>query len=511
VTVAALALLFPGGNTGGAAALYPGAAAAPPTVGSQSQAGTIDIGSLVAPSSLDPTISDSQAVDEVFDNNVYEHLVAQNSAGAVVPGLASSWTVSRDRKTYVFTLRSGVQFSNGDPLNPQVVAFSLLRAAAPGSRYPDAYLLSNLQSVVATGSNKVTVTLTLPSYSFLYTLASTSDGIIVDPGAVATIASEPVGTGPFVFSGWTHGKDLTLVRNPDYWGTPARVDEVTFDYFTSPSVENSALLAGQINVIDDEGAPAYLPGFRSDPQFQVVTGQTERVMQLTLNNSVIPLTEATVRQAIAYATNRAAIDNVVAGGSALQLGAPAISADPWYLDLTAQHSYNLTKARQLLAAAGYQTGFDIPLAVPAVPQDQLAASVLAAQLDQVGIHVDETTVSYAAWVRGVVDQGNFSMTIGEQTGGRQLSAYANPSAYFRPADASVVGPILSIGDYAATQAAWIGQERTALRLVGTDAVNDWLYQVPEMLVAQSDVTGLPTSELSDSFPLASLAITAATS
>lgn len=479
-----------------------------PTASAQTQpaVASLTIGSLVAPTGLDPTVTDSQAVDEVFDNNVYEHLVTLNRAGNVVGSLATGWTVSTDRTTYVFTLRPGVTFSNGDPLDPKAVVYSLLRAAAPASRYPDAYLLGDLEAVAAAGADKVSVTLAQPSFSFLHTLAATSDGIVVDPRGVRTMSTAPVGTGPYLVDHWVPGKTLTLVQNPLYWGTPPSLGRITFDYFTTPASENLALLAGKIQMIDDEAAPGYLAGYRADPLYRVVTGQTQRIMQLTLNNSVSPFDQLQVREAIGYATNRSAIDKVVTGGSALALGAPAVTADPWYVDLTATRPYDLAKARQLLAAAGYASGFAVSMTVPAILQDQSTASLLAAQLGQVGIQVHIVVVSYGTWQKMVVERGRFSMTVSEATGARQLQQYGNTAAYFQPGDALAVGAVMASGDSASSQAQFVALYKTALVAVSADAVNDWIYQVPEIVVAQSDVTGIPTSELSDSLPLADLGL-----
>src|SRR4051794_19118102 len=89
---------------------------------------SLTIGSPVSPPTLDPTANAAAAITEVVDYNIYQHLVQLNPAGQIVPVLAQSYSLSGDRKTYTFTLRSGVKFSNGDPLTPADVVFSIKRA-----------------------------------------------------------------------------------------------------------------------------------------------------------------------------------------------------------------------------------------------------------------------------------------------------------------------------------------------------------------------------------------------
>jgi peptide/nickel transport system substrate-binding protein len=124
---------------------------------------TLVIGSSnVFPPTLNPTANASQAIDEVIDYNVLQHLVQLAPNGTIVPVLATSYSIADHNRVYTFTIRKGVKFSNGDPLTPADVVFSLKRVYAAGSTYPYGKIF-DVSSVTQVGSDKVQVTLTQPN------------------------------------------------------------------------------------------------------------------------------------------------------------------------------------------------------------------------------------------------------------------------------------------------------------------------------------------------------------
>ncbi len=165
------------------------------TLGKFQPNSTVTIGSEVFPVTLNPTANASAAIDEVIDYNVLQHLVELDPKGAIIPVLATSWKVSKNNQVYTFQIRKGVRFSNGDPLTAQDVVFSMNRVFASGSTYPYGKLF-DVSSVTAQGPYTVSVQLIQPSWEWLFNLAAYSNGVIIDPKTVGTLATDPIGTGP---------------------------------------------------------------------------------------------------------------------------------------------------------------------------------------------------------------------------------------------------------------------------------------------------------------------------
>ena len=156
----------------------------------------------------------------------------------VVPGLAESWTVSKDGLTYTFKLRKGVKFHDGTPLNAEAVKFSIERQFNPEhpanklGKYPFAnFFFGNVKAVEAMDDSTVRFVLKEPRASFLAVLTSGAASI-VSPTAVrkwgADYPLNPVGTGPFRYVSWQRGQQVVLEKNPDYWKGAVKLDRVVY-------------------------------------------------------------------------------------------------------------------------------------------------------------------------------------------------------------------------------------------------------------------------------------------
>lgn len=470
--------------------------------GAAAPAGTLTIGSSVAPPSLDPTSNAAAAIDEVFDYNVYQHLVQLAPNGTIVPVLATSYSWSADRKTITFTLRQGVKFSNGDPLTASDVVFSLDRVTAKGSKYPYATLMSTVTSVKATSPSTVTVTLSAPDQEFLYNLAAYSNGVVLDSKAVGAIATDPVGTGPYAFKSQVANYSVTLTANPYYWGGKPGYGTVVFRYFANANAENSALQSGQIQVIDDLQNASAASQFAASPGFQVLHGPTNGKVQLTLNNSAGPLANVLVRQAISYAIDKKAILQTVNAGYGTVIGSDTVPGDPWYsTSYASTYAYNPAKAKQLLAQAGYPNGFSLTLTLPPYPYATQAGPLVQAYLKQVGINVTIKDIQWPLWLSQVFGKSSFDMTIIDHVEARDVANYATPAYYWKYAKTSQVAALLSAGNQAATQQQQTAKYTQALQQITADAVNVWLYNPDAISVVKKGIVGLPVGGQTESFDL----------
>ena len=456
-------------------------------------------GTNVAPPTLDPTASPSAAIDEVFDYNVYQHLVQLTPSGKLVPVLATSYSLSKDGKTYTFHIRPGVKFSNGDPLTAQDVVFSLERIIP--KKYPYADLISDFKSAKVTGPMTVQVKLKARSWGFLYNLAAYSNGVVLDPKAVSSLATKPMGTGPYVYKSEVNNYSVSLTTNPSYWGTKPGVAGVTFRIFPTAEAENTALQSGQINVIDNAINPLDISTFTSDPsKYTIIHGVTNGKIQVTMNNAYGPLKKLAVRQAIEYALDRPAIIKN-AGGYGTEISSGTVPGDPWYVNLDSQYAYNPAKAKALLKQAGYPNGFSLPMTIPPYGYATGAAPIVASELKAVGINVTIKDVQFPLWLSQVFTNKSYGLTIIDHVETRDIANYGNPAYYWNYAGSKQVAAMEAAGDAAPTQAAWAAKYKQVVHKITNDAVNGWLYDPDQVTIAQKGWIGLPDTGRDESFDL----------
>ena len=457
----------------------------------------LTVGSNVAPPILDPTASPSAAIDEVFDYNVYQHLVELTPKGTLVPVLATSWKVSKDGRTYTFNLRKGVRFANGHPFNSSTAVFSIKRVIAPKSTYPYKVLMAGVKSVRAKGPYAVVVTLKARDWEWLYNFAAYSNGVMLDPKAVSQIATHPVGTGPFAFVSYRPNYSVTLTRNTYYWGPKTNLTGVVFRYFANANSENSALQAGQINVIDNALNPQDIGPFKNNGKYKIIAGPTNGKIQVTINNTSGPLKNLLVRQAIEYAIDRKAIVQN-AGGYGVPIASGTVPGDPWYMDMTKTYPYNPTKAKALLKQANVGN-VSLTLVLPPYTYATQAGTLVAAELNAVGINTTIKNIEWPLWLSQVFTNHSFDLTIVDHVEARDIANYANPKYYWNYEGSDAVAALLHAGDAAPTQAQWVAKYKQVVRKITADAVNAWLYDPDAVTIAQKGINGLPTSGRTESF------------
>jgi peptide/nickel transport system substrate-binding protein len=463
---------------------------------------TVTVGATLAPPSLDLTTNAAAAIPEVLLYNVYEGLVKLDPEGKVAPLLAQSWTVSGTGLVYTFTLQKGVRFQNGDALSAQDVVFSFERVLAPASTHPHKDDMAPVKTIKAVGPNTVRVTLKHRSHGWLYAMAGPA-GVILDPKAISTIATHPVGTGPYSFASMNTGYSVTLTKNPTYWGTPAGLDKVVFRYYEDPNSLVNAELTGDVDIIDNVQAPELMKQFSDTKRYTVVQGLTNGKVVLSINNSRTPLNKLAVRRAISYAIDRKALIRTAYAGYGKLIGTHSSPSDPWYLDLSKAYPYDPAKAKQLLAQAGYPHGFSLTLQLPPPGYARAGGVFVASELSQVGIKVKIQDVEWPLWLSQVFGNANYDLTIVAHVEPRDLLKYADPKYYWRY-DNKTVQRLIAAGDAAPTNSEWLGDYREVERIITRDAVNDWLFLLPNLEVVRAGITGYPTNGLSLSFDVTAL-------
>lgn len=300
-------------------------------------------------------------------NMVYSGLVRFDKNLNVVPDQAT-WQISPDRKTYTFTLKSGLKFSDGTPVTAQTYVYTLTRALTPSVQSPIATLFlgnivgaadlnagktTTLSGVQAVNDTTLRITLTKPTEYFLQVMAS-SVAYALNPQVINKygnsdwtnhVVGTGIGSGPFMIKTWDHGVHMILVPNPHYYGAKTKLTEVVMPFVNNLSTAFKAYEAHQYDfdwniTPGDQPAARTLPGYTSQSLLETD--------MLFFDNTKSPFNHTAVRQAFAYAINRDALvkavfkNAVVAAPTIIPPGMPGYQPD--YAGL----SYNMAKAKSLL-------------------------------------------------------------------------------------------------------------------------------------------------------------------
>lgn len=460
----------------------------PSSAMASAQGGSLAVGVNISPATLDPTTNPSEGIRNVTYANIYEGLTAVDEQGAVHPLLAQSWSVSPDGVHYTFALHPNVQFHDGTPLTCAAVKFSLNRARSPESLNPQKQIFENIQDVSCPSDLSVLVTLKATHASFLSELAW-ADAVIVAPQSAAGNAQHPIGTGPFVFKDWKRAESITLEKNTAYWGTPAKLTTVIFRFYTDPLAAANALLDGQLDAYPSFPAPEMAARFTQNSAFVVKQGIAPFKAMLALNNRRKLFAQPLVRQALAYALDRAGITEAMDIPGALVLGSHMSPENQNYTDLSSVYPYSPEKAKTLLKQAGVEPGTRLKLVLPPIAYAHTTGELVAAYLEQVGLNVTITQLEWPAWLAQVFGHHDFDMTVIAHTEPDDIGIYARKDYYFG----------YNNSDFQALYAAYEAEQDPVKRhtlsvqmqeKLAHDVPNVFLFFVPRTNIARREVKGL---------------------
>jgi peptide/nickel transport system substrate-binding protein len=401
--------------------------------------GTLVFGAAGDPAMLDPAFGSDGETFRV-SRQIFEGLLGNELGGTdPVPELAEDWEVSEDGLEYTFSLQDGVTFHDGTDFNAEAVCFNFDRwhnfeglAQSPSASYyyqavfggfastPDTP--SIYESCEATDESTAVVKLTqvtskfpsalaLPSFSIQSPTALEefdADNLSGDEDALTYpeyAMEHPVGTGPFTFDSWDRGNgEITIVRNDDYWGEKALLDEIIFRTIPDGNTRRQELEAGSIDGYDFV-APADYETLE-DAGLQVLVRDPFNILYLGMNGGNVPDTQANpalkderVRQAIAHAIDRETIvTSLLPDGAeaATQFMPPTV--DGWADDVTT-YEYDRERARELLAEAGAEgttLRFFYPTDVsrPYLPDPAAMFQVISQNLTDAGFTVVPTALPW---------------------------------------------------------------------------------------------------------------------
>lgn len=392
--------------------------------------GTMTYGRYADSLFLDPVLNDAN-VDIWILTNIYDTLLLPTDDGkGVQAGLASAWKVADDGLSVTLTLRNGIKFSDGSPITPADVVWSLKRAAKADNGIWS-FIVGSIQDVTAEGDKTVIVKLKNTDPTILAALTVFNTAIMpskafeaaagaTDAEKAKAYAEHPISSGPFVLQSWDRGSTMKLTRNPYYWGQGEDgkplpyLDGITFEVIPDDATRILKLNSGEL-----DGAE-FIPYSRVDElksagNLNMKLFPSTRVEGITLNvrpqlgGKDNPLANAKVRQAMNYALNKDAIIQIVTHGVGTPLTSYMSTATPLHSGDKPLFPYDVEKAKGLMKEAGFEGGFSTSLLVLAGNQDEIGiATALQQMWGQIGIKLELKQVDNASRTQQYRD-GTFTM------------------------------------------------------------------------------------------------------
>lgn len=293
------------------------------------------------------------------NSKIFDGLLAFDADMKLKPALAAKLPhMSADGLTYTYTLRDGVTFSDGAPFTSKDVVFTYRTILDPKTNNASRTELDALESVEAIGDDTVVFKLKYPYAPFAERtvhaiapehVAAKQD---VNTGAFTT---GPIGTGPYVLTGWSKGEKLSFKANPTYWNGAPAVKKFTMAIIKDDDVRATRLRAGDL-----DGAvlpPNLAAGFKGDKAKKTWTAKTYDYRTVTLPTHHKVTGDTAVRRALDLAVDRQTMVDKILEGAGKPAYGPVPTDSPWFAKGT-ERRHDLAGAQKILDEAGWKPGPD---------------------------------------------------------------------------------------------------------------------------------------------------------
>ena len=380
------------------------------TYSSANEAGTLNFLIESSPTSLDPRIG-GDAQSEHLHGLIFDSLVALDARMNVTPDLAERWD-NPDPLTYVFHLRQGVKFHDGRPCTSADVKFTFDSILSGQIKTPKRGAFENVRSIDAPDPATVIFHLREPSASFLWTFAKPGIGIVPN-GSGKEVARNPIGTGPFRFAGMTQDEEIILDRNDGYFGGPAKIAQIKFRIVPDAITRALELRKGTADFTFNSLSADTVVTLQKQSQLVADESPGTSIAYVGFNLSDSILAHREVRQALAYATDRASLVKYLLRGQA-RLASSLLPPNHWaYEPNVRQYDYDPARAEKLLDDAGFRAGPDgvrlrLTFKTSTDESARLLSEALADQWKRVGVVVELRPLEFATFYSDVV-HGSFQL------------------------------------------------------------------------------------------------------
>ncbi|MEV8549407.1 ABC transporter substrate-binding protein [Streptomyces glaucescens] len=325
------------------------------TAGDGEAAESVVIGVASEPDTLSPLLG----YGKDGNSKIFDGLLARDAGLRLKPALAAALPkVTDGGRTYTFTLREGVKFSDGEPLTAADVVYTYRTVLDARTNNTAKSELDAVRSVRADGDDTVVFTLKYPYAPFAArtVLPVVPEHIAAkqDPNT-GSLNTEPVGTGPYVLTQWRKGEKLTFKANPHYWGPEPQVKTFTMAVIADDDVRATRLRSGDL-----DGAvlpPNLAATFEGDDGKRTYEAKSYDFRAVTLPTGHPVTGDRAIRQALDAAVDRQAMVDKILDGAGRPAYGPLPMDDPYFAD-GIQRAHDLAKARRILDRAGWKPGAD---------------------------------------------------------------------------------------------------------------------------------------------------------
>ena len=356
---------------------------------------------------LDPHLANDVPSGNVA-SNIYDKLVNFDGEMNIEENLAKKWE-QVDDLTLGFKLERG-NLPCGEPFNAEAVKANIDRVTDPDIASPRGYLFDNISDVHIVDEYTVEIKTEEPFAPLIYSFAH-NGGSMISPKAIeedyeameagekpgSVINNQPVGSGYFEFESWNVGQEIKLLNNEEYWGEPAKLDSVTFKTVPEDGTRLADLETGSAHV-SDPFSPSDVERVKATDGLDVIESNSMGIEYIGFNTKKAPFDDKRVRQAVSMAiNNEAVIENLLNG-----YGTPAIGPmSPQIIgfdDSVEPLGYDIEKAKELLAEAGYPNGFETSIWTNDKRERVDLVTYVQEELKQLGIDVKTETMEWGSYL-----------------------------------------------------------------------------------------------------------------
>lgn len=374
---------------------------------------------------LDPHLGTDIPSANVYQGKIYEGLVQQDENMEIQPGLATEWK-QLDDLTWEFKLREGVKFHDGTDFTAEAVKKTIERVQAEETASPRSNLFEMITEVKVVDDYTVQLITEYPYAPLLANLAHYAGGII-SPAAIESgedLGQNPVGTGPYKLGEWKPGQEIKLVAFEDYWGDKPSMETVTFKVVPEDSTRIAMIETGEAHIAEPVPVTE-VERIENSNSMELVRSDALGIDYIGFNVEKEPFNNVKVRQAISYAIDTEAIVNGVYNNVGTVATAPMGPAVWGYNAELDGYEYDLEKAKQLLAEAGYPDGFKTTIWTNDNKARMDVAEVVQSQLKGIGIEVETKVVEWGAYLEGTAkgEQDMFILGWSNMTGDADYNQY----------------------------------------------------------------------------------------
>jgi dipeptide transport system substrate-binding protein len=381
-----------------------------------------------SPASFNPQLVSDGVSMNSSSQTVFNRLVEfKIGTTEVIPGLAESWTISKDKKTYTFKLRKNVPFHSNEFFKPtrnfnaddvvytfqtQMDTKNPLSIPAANYEYFKAMELDQLiVDVKKTDDSTVVFTLKRPEAPFLANLAMDFASILSEEYAqslvksgkgLKTLETNPIGTGPFVFKSYQKDSTIRFTAFDNYFKGKPKIENLIYVIVTDSTVRLQKMKSGECNVMS-EPQPQDLEQIKTFKNAKLMSTEGINVSYIAFNTEKKPFDNLKVREALSMAMNQKSYLDLIYKSQGTAAKNP-IPPTMWsYSNATAANVYNVEKAKKLLTEAGYPNGFNtelwtLPVSRAYLPNGKKLGELVQADLAKIGVKVKLVTFDWPVYL-----------------------------------------------------------------------------------------------------------------